>query len=333
MEDTKRFPDDEVKKLIEEAESVSILSHVNPDPDAIGTALGIYNLLKTSKKRRVEVVNASSELPRYLDFLSGFEKVKTKIDYENSLVIACDCGSIERLGFDLEGRMILNIDHHRSNEHYGTLNVVFPDYASSSQVAFELFRECYDISVKSAECFYAGLLSDTRYFTTSSVTAHVFESAREMVEIGADPAKVAYHFTQRRSLASVRILQRALKNLKLYSEARIAVLYVTKKDIEETGATVPDMDGIVDYGRSLATVEVAVFAMELRDGIRVSLRSKGIDVDAIAADFGGGGHKVAAGVSFEAGDLQEILDTIIGKIQNTIIKTQEIGSKNGKKET
>ena len=319
MEDKKRFPYDEVKKLIEEAESVSILSHLNPDPDAIGTALGIYNLLKASKKRRVEVVNASSELPRYLDFLSGFEKVKTKIDYDNSLIIACDCGSIERLGFDLEGRTILNIDHHRSNDRYGTLNVVFPDYASSSQVAYELFKKQYEVSVESAECFYAALLSDTRYFTTSSVTARVFDVAREMVEIGVNPAKVAYHFTQRRSLASFRILQRALNSLKLYSDARIAVLTVTREDIAETGATVPDMDGIVDYARSLATVEVAVFVMELREGIRVSLRSKGVDVNAIAAAFGGGGHKVAAGVTFEAGNLQQIIDTIVSKIKGDLL--------------
>ena len=318
MEDNKRFPYDEVKQLIKEAESVTILSHLNPDPDAIGTALGIYNLLKASKKRRVEVVNASSELPRYLDFLSGFEKVKTKIDYDNSLVIACDCGSIERLWFDLEGRKILNIDHHRSNDRYGTLNVVFPDYASSSQVAYELFRKQYEVSVESAECFYAVLLSDTRYFTTSSVTARVFDVAREMVEIGVDPAKVAYHFTQRRSLASFRILQRALNSLKLYSDARIAVLTVTREDIAQTGATVPDMDGIVDYARSLVTVEVAVFVMELKEGIRVSLRSEGVDVNAIAAAFGGGGHKVAAGVTFEAGNLQQIIDTIVSKIEGEL---------------
>jgi len=318
------FPYDEVKNLIEAADSITILSHLNPDPDAIGTALGIYTLLKEQKIKRVEVVNASEELPRYLDFLSGFEKIKTDIEYEKSLIIACDCGSMERLGFALKGREILNIDHHQSNDFYGTLNVVFPAYASSSQVAFELFKKHYDISVKSAECFYAALLSDTRYFTTGSVTARVFETAREMVELGADPAKVAYHFTQRRSLASFRILQRAMNSLHLYSDARIAVLHVNKEDIAATGATVPDMDGIVDYARSLVTVEIALFAVELEDSIRVSLRSKGADVNTVAAYFGGGGHKVAAGITFKEGNLQQIIDTIVVKIQET-------GLANGKK--
>ncbi|OQX49701.1 MAG: phosphoesterase [Epsilonproteobacteria bacterium 4484_20] len=317
MAETASFPYDEVKALIEGAESITILSHLNPDPDAIGTALGIYTLLKEQKIKKVEVVNASKALPRHLDFLSGYEKIKNRIEYENSLIIACDSGSMERLGFTFADREILNIDHHPSNDLYGSLNVVIPHYASSSQVAFDLFKKIYTVSVQSAECWYAALLSDTRYFTVSSVNEAVFEAARELVHIGVDPAKVATHFTQRRSLASFRILQRALESLQLYSDARIAVLYVTKEDISATGATVPDMDGIVDYARSLATVEVALFAMELEEGIRVSLRSKGMDVNAIAACFGGGGHKVAAGITFKEGNLQQIIDTIIAKIQET----------------
>jgi len=318
------FPCEEVKSLIESAESITILSHLNPDPDAIGTALGIYLLLKEQKMKKVEVVNASLEIPRYLDFLSAYQKIKNKMEYENSLIIACDCGSVERLGFDLSGREILNIDHHQSNDLYGSLNVVIPQYASSSQVAFGLFGEIYPISAESAECWYAALFSDTRYFTTNSVNEEVFDVARKLVCIGADPVKVSKHFTQRRSLSSFRILQRAMGSLQLYSDARIAVLFITKEDIAATGATVPDMDGIVEYARSLATVEVALFVMELKNGIRVSFRSKGTDVNRIAAAFGGGGHRVASGVTFKAGNLQQIIDTIVEKIQET-------GLKNGKK--
>jgi len=313
----KRFPFDAVKTLLERVESITILSHLNPDTDAIGTALGIYTLLKAEKFRRVEVVNGSKTLPRHLDFLNGFDKIKEKIEYKQSLIIACDCGNMERLGFSLEGREILNIDHHRSNTGYGTLNVVVPQYASASQVAFELFRELYPIPLQSAVCWYAALLSDTRYFTTSSVNEKVFDMAKALVAMGVEPAGVAYHFTQRRSLASFRILQRALESLHFYHDAQIAVLFVTREDIEATGATVPDMEGIVDYARSLATVKVALFVMEQPQEIRVSFRSKGVDVNRLASLFGGGGHRVAAGVTFKAGNLQEIIDTIIAKIQET----------------
>ena len=309
------FPHEEVKTKIQSAESITILSHLNPDADALGTALGIYSLLKKDKIKRVEVVNGSKALPLYLDFLPDFDKIKHQIEYENSLIISCDCGSIDRLGFELDGRDIINIDHHRSNTQYGSINVILPDYASSSQVAFELFKKVYSIDADTATCFYTALLSDTRYFTTTSVNKEVFDVAQALVDAGAKPDVIAYNFTQRRPLSSLRILEKALNSLTLHEEAKVAVLRVTKEDIEATGATVPDMEGIVDYARSLVTVKIALFAMELDDGIRISLRSKSVDLSQVASAFGGGGHKVAAGFTIKESGLQESIDRILEKIK------------------
>jgi len=309
------FPYEEVKATIQNAECITILSHLNPDADALGTALGIYYLLKKDKTKKVEVVNGSKALPRHLDFLSGFDKIKHQIEYENSLIISCDSGSIDRLGFNLEGRDILNIDHHRSNTQYGSINVVMPDYASSSQVAFELFKKLYTIDADTATCFYTALLSDTRYFTTTSVNKEVFNVAHALFDAGAKPDVIAYNLTQRRPLSSLRILEKALSSLTLHEEAKVAALMVTKEDIEATGATVPDMEGIVDYARSLVTVEIALFAMELDDGIRISLRSKSVDLSQVAFAFGGGGHKVAAGFTMKENGLQENIDRILEKIK------------------
>ena len=311
----KRFLISEVKEQLERFTTITILTHLNPDADTIGTGLGIFNLLIKDRTKRVEIVNASNMLPNYLDFLPSFEKIKHTIDFEESLVITCDCGSVNRLGFDLEGREILNIDHHESNEQYGAVNVVIPEYASASQVAYELFKALYPIGVESATCFYAALLSDTRYFTTSSVDQKVFEVAKELVDIGVKPAKVACHFTQRRSLSSLRILEKALSHLALCCEGKVATLMVTQDDIIATGARMPDMEGIVDYARSLATVEVGMFAIELKNSIRISLRSKTADVSRVAAAFGGGGHKVAAGFIVKQSNLQETIDTILKKIE------------------
>ncbi len=312
---TTLFPYEEVKIKIKSAECITILSHLNPDADAIGTSLGIYTLLKKDKTKRVEVVNGSKALPLHLDFLPGFDKIKHQIEYENSLIISCDCGSIDRLGFDLDGRDIINIDHHRSNTQYGSINVVIADYASSSQVAFELLKKLYTVDADTATCFYTALLSDTRYFTTTSVNKEVFDVAYALVDAGAKPDVIAYNFTQRRPLSSLRILEKALNSLTLYEEAKVAVLRVTKEDIEATGAAVPDMEGIVDYARSLVTVKIALFAMELDDGIRISLRSKNVDLSQVASAFGGGGHKVAAGFIMKESGLQESIDRILEKIK------------------
>jgi phosphoesterase RecJ-like protein len=304
-----------VREKLDAYERITILTHLNPDPDTLGTGLGIYALLKTHTSKHIEIVNASESLPGHLDFLPFFHRIKRKMDYDRSLVIACDCGSINRLGFDLEGRDILNIDHHASNAHYGTVNVILPEYASASQVAYRLFRELYSVTAESATCFYAALLSDTRYFTTSSVNREVFRVAGELVDLGAHPAVIARNFTQRRSLASLRILERALHSLTLYLEGRVAVLRIGPEDILATGATMPDMDGIVDYARSLAVVEIAVLLIEQFDGtVRVSLRSKGVDVSKVASRFGGGGHKEASGFTLDTMQTQEIVDTILEEI-------------------
>ncbi|HEY9129516.1 MAG TPA: DHH family phosphoesterase [Sulfurovum sp.] len=312
---TERFPYEEVKNKIENANAITILSHLNPDADTLGTALGIYALLSQDKSKKVEVVNASNELPRHLDFLPYFHKIKHHIDYADSLIFTCDAGSVDRLGFDLSGRDIINIDHHQSNTRYGTVNVIDADHASASQVAYTLFREICEVKKEAATCFYAALLSDTRYFTTTSMNQEVFNVARDLVKAGAVPSEIAYHFTQRRPLSSLRILQKALASLSLHHDARIATMMVTKRDREETGATVPDLEGIVDYGRSLATVEVSLFAMELDSGIRISLRSKKADVSKVAMAFGGGGHKVASGFTLTQFGLQESIDTILKKIE------------------
>jgi phosphoesterase RecJ-like protein len=312
----KSFSLEAIQKKIADAHSITILSHLNPDADALGTALGIYALLSKDKTKRVEVVNASTLLPLYLDFLPHYKKIKHKIDYKESLIISCDCGSIDRLGFDLEGRDILNIDHHASNTLYGSINVVLAEYASSSQVAYKIFQKWLTIDADTATCFYTALLSDTRYFTTSTVNEEVFSVAMALVASGANPKEIAYHFTQRRSLASFRILEKALGSLRLTQEAKVAVLSVSKEAILATGATTPDMEGIVDYARSLATVEVALFAMEVNEGIRISLRSKQVDISTVAKVFGGGGHKVAAGFTLTQTNLQESIDRILTTIDD-----------------
>lgn len=313
--DKQNLPYQEVQQMIANAQSVTILSHLNPDADALGTALGIYALLSQDRQKKVEIVNASKALPMHLDFLPNFKKIKHHMDHQDSLIISCDCGSVDRLGFDLSGRKIINIDHHQSNTLYGDVNVVIPAYASSSQVAYVLFKRLYEISSDAATCFYTALLSDTRYFTTSSVTEEVFEVAKQFVSLGAKPHEISRHFTQRRPLSSLRILEKALHSLTLHKDAKIATLKVSKEDIEATGASVPDMEGIVDYARSLATVEVALFAMELKEGIRISLRSKEADVSKVALAFGGGGHKVAAGFTLTGYSLQESIDIILNKIE------------------
>ena len=315
-----------IKELIDSYSRVTILSHLRPDGDTIGTALGIYAILKKYKKS-VEVVNGDRDIPIYLDFLPNFSKIKSKIDFDDSLVICCDGGSTELFGFDLSGRDILNIDHHKSNKNYGLVNIVNTNCASASQVAFEVFQEEFTLDRDSATCFYTGLVSDTQYFRTNSTTKEVFDVSSAMIAYDIDISEVAYNLNQRKSLSSLRILGSTLDSLELYYNGQISTMVITRENIKKAGAKYSDFLGIVDYGISLATVKLSILFIELDGVVRVSLRSKkDIDISTLAEYYGGGGHENASGFEMKIDNIEIFLKKLIKKIE-------EMELLNGKKKT
>ena len=304
----------EFKSLLEQFEKVSIVTHKNPDADTLGTALGIYEILKNEKKE-VEVCNWGGILPNYLDFLPHFAKIKRQIDFDKSLIISCDSGSIDLLGFDLSSRVIVNIDHHKSNTNYGALNIVNDKCASASQVAYEFLKNDFTITKDTATCFYVAMVSDTQNFTTLNVTNRLLNVASELLSKGVDIAEVNRNLTQRKSLSSFRILSETLDTLEFYEEAQVASLVATQESFRRTGATEVDTVGIIDYGIALVTVKIAIFIMELEQTLKVSIRSSSADVSELAIYFGGGGHRLASGFSIDKMDTKELLNTIIKEIK------------------
>ncbi|MCK4440420.1 MAG: DHH family phosphoesterase [Sulfurovaceae bacterium] len=315
-----------IKNLIDRYRRITILSHLHPDGDTIGTALGIYAILKKYKKS-VEVVNRDRDIPIYLDFLPNFSKIKSKIDFDDSLVICCDGGSIELFGFDLNDRDILNIDHHGTNTNYGIVNIVKANSVSASQVAFEVFEKEFELDKDSVTCFYTGLVSDTQYFKTNNMSKEVFDVSSAMITYDIGILEVAYNLNQRKSLSSLRILGSTLDSLTLHSNGKISTMIVTKENIEKAGAKYSDFIAIVEYGISLATVNISIVFIKLDSLVRISLRSKkDIDISIIARYYGGGGHINASGFEMKIDNIEMFLKDLIKKIE-------EIGLLNGKKKT
>jgi len=311
---------DAFKSLVEEYSHISIITHINPDADTIGTALGVAGVLKKYGKK-VEVVNVSKELPKRVDFLEGYAKIKPKIGYKDSLLIACDCGDIGQLGLDVEGKVLVNIDHHVSNSNFGTLNIVNPTAVSASQTVFELFRGSSDFVMdkQSATALYTALLSDTKNFTTNNVTQESFEVVNGLLEYGVEHTEVSQNLNRRNSLASLRITALALSSFALHLNAQVGVIVVRQEDIETSGATLMDMQELSHYSDSLATTVMGVMIVELEEVYKVSLRSKHscYDVSKIAMSLGGGGHKSAAGckVSKTRYTQEELLEELLKKLE------------------
>jgi phosphoesterase RecJ-like protein len=282
------------------AENILLVAHINPDGDALGSELSLYPILKKLNKK-VTVFNATKPLPQYLDFLPNFNKITDKLPKNIDLTVAFDCGSFDRLGIEEKGKFLINIDHHISNTNYGNINIVKPDYASTSQVVYEMLKtNNVEIPKESAICLYSALITDTGSFQYESVNEKVFLTAAELVKAGAEPANVAKMLFQRDKLSRLRLLAKAYDTIELCCDGKVAFVEVTKEMLEMSGAVKEDSDSIVNSIRAIVTVEVACMLREEDEGIKISLRSKNYaDVSKIAIKYGGGGHIRAAGATIK----------------------------------
>ncbi|BBG66450.1 3'-to-5' oligoribonuclease A, Bacillus type [Hydrogenimonas sp.] len=311
----------EAKERIESSRHITVAGHLNPDTDTLGTALGLQWVFRLLSKR-VDTVFVSRPLPQNLSFLPGFEKIRQKVNPKSDLLISVDCGSFDRLGIERpENIYLINIDHHRSNTGYGDLNIVEPGFASASQTAFRLVRSAgWRVPTECAVNFYAALLSDTGFFGYEGVDGRVFDFAKELLELGADAEWTARMLRENQPLSKLRLLPKVLETLRLYLQGRAAGLDVTRRMLEESGATVNDTDDMVNYARSLATVEVGFLIREESDGsLKVSLRSKSrVDVCKIALSFGGGGHIRAAGFTYRGNDRDRLKRELLKMIEEEL---------------
>ena len=208
----------------------------------------------------------------------------------------------------------MNIDHHTSGKEWGRLNWIERDAASAGELVYRLARAARaKITPEMATCLYTTVLTDTGGFCYGGTRASTFALAHDLVEAGANPIQVAQDVYFSTPAAKLLLLGAALSNL--HRQGRLAWLWVTHKDMMHANAAEEDCEGIVNFALSIAGVETAVFLRELPEGrIRLSLRGKGkLDVAAIAAELGGGGHENAAGCTLE-GPLGRALEQILTRL-------------------
>ncbi len=302
--------------LIQKSNTITIASHINPDGDAIGSMLGLYIALKTIHKK-VHLFNASEEINKKYDFLPMVSKIKNKMPERLDLLISVDCASFDRIGADKKSCQIINFDHHRTNTFFGDINFVKEDYVSTSMMIYEFIKDSnLKISPECATCIYTALVEDSGFFKYERVDKKAFEVAKELVEFGAKPQRIASYLTQRNSLAKIRLMQIYLDSMVLKRDAMVCVSKLSKEDYDKTGATLGDSDEFVQIGLSLATVKLSIFVYETEEKkAKFSLRSKeDVDCSAIAIRYGGGGHKKAAGFTANLNDIDDIIENILKKV-------------------
>ncbi len=302
------------KEAIEKAKRVLLISHVNPDGDALGSSLAMFNSLQRTGSKRVRIVNVSDDLPRSYDFLPGFEKISKTFSGGYDLAIAFDCASFDRLGVDKIDAPLIGFDHHPTNEGFADIDINDPSYSSTGELVYDFLKSSgFVIDKNVALCLYSAIVSDTGFFRYENVNSALFKKCSELVELGVDPSYVADMITQRESLAKLRLKAKILDTLTLYLNARVAVVKLTQDMLKSTGAAPSDAEEAANMARSLATVEVGVLLREEPNGdVKVSLRSKRfVDVSKAALIFGGGGHKRAAGFTVKGKDFDTVLKEVL----------------------
>lgn len=298
-----------------------LTSHARPDGDAIGSVLALAEILD-QLGCQTDIVLADP-IPLIYRTLPNIERIHHAPSVSDIVpdpgvsAILLECDGIERTGLlGLDDRCLINIDHHASGRHFAYLNWIDEHACAVAEMVYRIAVAAkVQITPAMATCLYAAVLSDTGSFTYPSTNADTFELAHNLAEHGASPSEIARDLYFSNPESKIRLLAVALTNMKC--DGPIAWSWVTDAEMERTGASVEDCEGVVNYLIGITGVESAVFLRELSHNgeFRLSIRSKGkIDVAQIAESFGGGGHRSASGCTLD-GPLEVATERILAQLR------------------
>jgi phosphoesterase RecJ-like protein len=296
---------DQAVEVLRDADEVTLVCHVNPDADAMGSMLGLACFLAGRGTRVVaSSPNRPDDLPRWVEALPGREHLVAPGDLPKSppVVVTLDAADVARLNglahLVQRGGTVICIDHHRTNPGFGTINVIDPEASATAELVYRLIkRSGEDFGADVAANLYAGLVTDTGRFQYESTSPEVLRIAAELRERPFDHARLAQALYADGSVAYLRLLGLVLDRVTFVPEANLVWTHLARKELEEGGVPIQDTDDLIDLVRTAREADVAAVIKEQRDGgWKVSLRSRGdTDVAAVAERFEGGGHRLAAG--------------------------------------
>jgi bifunctional oligoribonuclease and PAP phosphatase NrnA len=309
-----------VVAALREHDRFLVVTHENPDGDALGSLLATTVALRQLGKDVAMYLAGAGALPREYAFmpLDGLLRELPE-DMEERTLVAVDCAKADRMGPDTSpidrAQRVVNIDHHHDNSRFGDVNLVVADASSTGEVLRDVFAALgVELTPEIAEPLYIALVTDTGRFQYTNTTPKSLRLAAELVEAGADIHAVFQQVYESVEFAKLKLLARALERARVLEGGLIVVSYLVRTDFAEVGAAEPYSEGIIDYLRAVEGAELAALIREPpRDDAerRISLRASidELDVSAIARAFGGGGHRQAAGFSSEA-SIDEITELI-----------------------
>ena len=314
----------EICRSIKKYNNFLITAHTSPEGDALGSQLGFYNLIKKMGKQAVII--SDDQLPYGYDFLPGTRHIRRLDKDFNYMKFDClvvlDCADLKRTGrvykLNQFNKPVLNIDHHISNQFFGDVNWVDAQASSCSEMIYRLHQRLHlSMDKDTALVLYTGMMTDTGSFRYSNTSFSTFKAVAELLKFGVNVAGVYRHSYEDIPAQEAKLLVKFLSKIKFFGRGRIATFMINSEPSRAKMPGIDLADHVLSFGRAIKGVQVVVlFKNNLgsRSLVRVNLRSQGkVDVNKIAAFFGGGGHKTAAGCTIP-GDFLSVRRKVIAKI-------------------
>jgi len=308
-----------IAEVVKAAPRVVLVTHAEPDGDAVGSVLGFAHALRALG--RAAVAWPLNPPPRRYGFLPGFEELaagEPPAWREGDVVVALDSADAGRLPAPVaafaQNGVVVNIDHHAAGRGFGSLNWVEPVAPAAAAMVWVVLKElAREWPPETALCLYVGLVTDTGNFTYSNTNAWAFEMAADLVRRGVSPAEVERELYRRYPASYMNVLGAALGTLE--RRGGIVCITLTADALARAGALVEDTEGLVDYARRVDGCRIGVLFRELEGGVRISFRAaEELDVSELAVGHGGGGHAAAAGC-FVEGRLEEVRAAVLAEVE------------------
>ena len=300
-----------IKHIIDNGKRFLITTHIDPDGDAVGSALSMYWVLESLGKK--PAIYLKDQIPYRYKFLPAPSSIAHELPNDRfDAIFVLDCGNLFRVGDGYEKLRelgtIINIDHHDTNETFGEINLINTGASSTAEVMYGLFHALHvPLNYKMAINIYTAIFTDTGSFRYENTNSSAFLICEEMLRLGVSPSYVSQMVHENHPKERFRLFGLILTTLETYDEDRISMACVTQEMFKKTGTSREHSDGFVETMREMKGVEVAVLLREI-DGnkYKASMRAKGnVDVARICNIFGGGGHKSAAGCTID-GNIEEV---------------------------
>ena len=323
---------DRAAEVVDRAGDLLLTCHQSPDGDALGSTLALHHLCRSQGRASRATWSEPFEVAPHYRFLPGLDLCTKPADTpkEPPVVVTFDCGSLRRLGdmaepasWAREHGCLVVVDHHATNDRFGSLNVVDERAAATVVLVHRLAQRLgWPLTPDVAQCLYTGLVTDTGRFTHATTTPQVFALAEELASFGLPIASMTRQLFESHRLAYLHLAGEALARARLVPDLSLVCTWVTQEDLDRHGVAVDEVEGLIDLVRRTAEAEVACVAKQAEDGVRVSLRSVthqdggrewGIDVGAVATRLGGGGHRYAAGFTMP-GSVHDALGAVEGAL-------------------